>query len=131
MSATEHLANLKITILELIDDLRNHIFTRASEQTDLIIIDLFFKNMKEKDIMDHCIEHILPRKEEIEKKNIDFFIKNKNSIFNSLPQQRIDHFEKMIVTPESQGGMSNENRDTMWMYFQTISRITENYKKKQ
>lgn len=123
------LSGLKLTINELIVDLKDNIFTSESEQSDLAIVEFFFSCLPEKELMQHVIDNTLPFASHIRERNVQYFISQKNKIFEGLPEDRINHFEHLIVTPHDQGGMSDENKDVIWSYFQTIVRIAEEYKK--
>lgn len=125
----KYLTDLKTTVSDLIVDLKENIFTRSEEANDMFMIEFFFNQMNEQMVMNHCIENILPFAREIKTKNIQFFISQKAKIFGDLPADRVDYFEKLVITPEEKGGMTNENRDILWLYFQTIVNIVELYKK--
>ena len=121
--------HMKQTLKEFLADLRESVFTSDDEKRDMTIVEFFFDNSGEQAIMDHVVTKILPWSKEIAERNIDFFSKQKDSIFKGLPQQRVDYFEKLLRTPESQGGMSLDNRDVIWLYFDTIISIAQDYKK--
>lgn len=130
MSNTEKLlSNLKLTITELITDLKDNMFTSPDEQSDLSMVEFFFNCLPEKELMQHVVENTLPFSAQIRARDMNFFITQKNKIFEGLPEERINHFEKLITTPQSKGGMTDENKDVIWSYFQTIIRIAEEYKK--
>lgn len=122
-------ADIKSTSLELIADFRDNIFTNPVEQGDLLLVEFFFKKMEPKDIADRIVKHVLPHKKKIEKRKTRFFIVKKNVIFAGLPQDRVDYFANLVNTPEHEGGMSDENKDVIWTYFDTFIGLAEDYKK--
>jgi hypothetical protein len=122
---------LKKTICELITDLKENIFVQPDEQADLGQVEFFFSLLDEKELMKHVIENTMPFAQHIRNRDMTYFISQKNRIFEGLPEDRINHFEHLIITPEEHGGMSNENRDAIWDYFGVIVDIAEKYKKTQ
>lgn len=114
-----------LTIIEFISDLRNNILTEPQEQGDLLLVEFFFKKMHPLHLMNHSVDHILPYEKQIEGKNLDFFIQEKNSIFGGLPQKRVDALADMII----EGKISGENQDVIWSYMQTLAAIAKVYKK--
>jgi len=118
-----------MTILEFIADLRDNVFTNPIDQGDLDLIQFFFKKLSDHDISNHVVQHILPYKTEIRDRNVEFFIKKKNEIFKGLPQDRVNYFVNLVKTPEPQGGLSDEDREAAWCYFDTLLTLSEKYKK--
>lgn len=124
------LANMKQTICELITDLKENVFTLPNDQSDLAMVEFFFSCMSERDLMQHVIENIIPFATQIRAQDIRFFITQKHKIFEGLPDDKVEHFEKLIVSPEENGGMADSDRTIIWSYFSTIVKIAEEYKKK-
>lgn len=123
------LSDMQTTIREFLDDLKGNIFTSPEEQRDMTAVEFFFSLMNEQLLMNHVLDQILPFKAQIAARDIDFFAKQKKQIFGNLPSERVDYFEHLIRTPEDKGGMSEENKNYVWVYFDTIIDIAEAYKK--
>jgi hypothetical protein len=121
----------KNTIKEFIEDLRTSIFTGAVEQVALAFVDTYFSQISSEEAMGHLISHVLPHKVQIQNRNVQFFLDEKASIFKGLPEEKIDHFAKLVTTPAKYGGMDDENKEVIWRYFDTFIEIAEIYKKKR
>lgn len=125
------LSQLKTTVRELIADLSENIFTSKEEKSDMALVDVFFECMSESQLMNHTIINTLPFAEQIKARDVHFFTTQKDKIFEGLPSDRIDYFEKLITTSSDEGGMSDENKNVIWDYFNIIVAIAEKYKKNQ
>ena len=121
--------NVKNTILELIADLREAIFVDPSEQGDLLKAEFFFQRMGNTAITDHVVTHVLPHKDKIVKRDAQFFLDQKEKFFSKLPADRVDHFASMVKRPESEGGLSDDDRSSIWRYFDALVILAEQYKK--
>lgn len=121
------LEDLKSTVLDLIIDLKNNIFTLEDEKGDLMLVEFFFKRLHPENIMQHVVKYILPWKKKIEKRNEDFFLNNKN-IFKGLPEDRIDHYGEIIAESDR---VDDDDKIVIWEYFDTIIEIAESYKKRK
>lgn len=127
----KYLDGVKKTLQEFIADMKNGIFTRPGDIEDLCLVEFALGKMTPQVLMEHIISHVLPYKQHIMKKDIKFFVEKKEKIFAGLPQDRVDYFAKVITKPESQGGMSEENKDIVWNYFDVLLRLSERYKKER
>jgi hypothetical protein len=119
---------LKNHMLELVDDLKC-IFTLPNDTTDLNILKIGLSVMNEVEIMNGVIENFLPYKKQITDRNILFFKEHKNQIFKGLDQKRVDYFDSRITKPPSEGGISDEDKEVIWQYFDVIIQLSEEYKK--
>lgn len=126
MSITEV---IKSTILELIGDLKDNIFTELSEQRDLFLVEFFFKKMPSEDIANRTVKYILPHQSQISARNVQFFIDEKAQIFAGLPDDKIVALSILVSRSESDGGMLDENKDIIWSYFDTLVELAKEYKK--
>lgn len=117
-------SDLRLTISELVADLRNNIFTEAQEQGDLLLVEFWFKKLSDETLLAHVIEHVLPYKPRINRSDATFFVQKRNEIFAGLPQERIDYFGKMFELR-----VSSEDVDTICSYFKIIVAIAERAKK--
>jgi len=116
---------LKTTMNEFIAELKD-IFTDSEETADLILIEFFFNKLSSEQLMNHCVVHILPWKTHIKDKNVDFFIKNKK-IFAGLPEDRVNYFSNMWKGKNSK--LTEEDKDVMWQYMDSILESVIIYKK--
>ena len=126
MATGDDLSDLKIVMKEFIVDLRN-IFTNNDEQRDLLIIQLFFERLSSERIMHNMINKVLPHAQMIARRDSQYFIKH-DSIFQALPSSRSKHYKEFW---SGTGGkfISNNDKDAIWAYFDTIIEIVKNYKK--
>lgn len=118
---------IKNTVLEFILDLKDNIFT--NEKGDLMLVEFFFRKMSEIDIANQIVKHVLPYKNRIENREIEFFNEKKGEIFKGLPVNRVEYFSQLITKDESNGGMSEENKEIVWSYFDALVLLAERYKK--
>jgi hypothetical protein len=110
------------TIVDLINDL-NTIFTSASEQGDLIVVELFYKRLHKNMIMKRVIKNILPYKEYITKRDINFFRDNQ-FIFNSLPEDRFGYYRDIIIQEQR---LTKEDMKVLWDYLDVIITLAEEF----
>jgi len=122
MATQDWLTDMKTTILELIEDLKDNVFTSQAEIGDLILVEFFFKRMHPERIMNHIISKVLPWKKKIHDRDQKFFLEN-TSLFVGLPKDRIQHYSSMI------NNLTGEDKKTIWLYFDTVIAIAENYRK--
>ena len=126
MATGDDLADLKIVMKEFIVDLRN-IFTSNAEQRDLLIIQLFFEKMSADRIMHNMINKVLPHAQIIASRDSQYFIEH-DSIFQALPSNRSKHYKEFW---SGSGGksLSDNDKQAIWAYFDTIIEIVKSYKK--
>ena len=121
--------DIRNTVLELIGDFKDNIFTKAEEQGDLMLVEFFFQKLNAETIAERIVKHVLPYSKEIENRNVIFFLDKKTEIFGGLPAARVEYFSDLIQKSEKDGGMSDENKDVVWSYFDTLKALGEEYKK--
>lgn len=122
---SEDLHGLKQLILDFITDLGS-IFTKQDEKTDLTMVEIFYKSLHVERIMNDAIKKLLPHKEKIAARDLDFFRTNKY-IFADLPDDRIEHYRDIIVGNK----ISKEDIQNIWDYLDLMIIYTENYKKQK
>ncbi len=121
--------DIKKTILEFIKDLKDNVFVHADERGDLALVEFLFKKMIAINVADHMVAHVLLHETAIKKRDVNFFVKEKDSIFVNLPKDRVDHFANLVLLDEDQGGFSQDDRDNAWSYFDTLMELTKQYRK--
>ena len=119
---------LKTHMIEFIDDLSS-IFTRKDDLNDLEMIKLALDVVSEEELMKQIISAFLPFKTQISDRDLDFFKNNKNKIFVGIDQKRIDYFDKKITSAPADGGISADDKEAIWAYFDVIIDLAEEYKK--
>lgn len=129
MSKRDIPQDIRNTVLELISDFKDNIFTKDEEKGDLMLVEFFFQKLSAVTIADRIVAHVLPFSREIENRDVSFFLKKKNEIFGGLPKERVEYFSTLIQKSEKEGGMSDENRGVVWDYFDTLKSLGEEYKK--
>ena len=123
----EYASILKTTILDLLEVLSARMLNRSDEKEDLAVVSIFFNRAHELMIMDKVIEHVLPRKSQIEMRDQKFFEKNK-FIFAGLPDNRVSHYESIL---NDSSRITKEDKDEIWQYVDTILTCAEEYKKNE
>lgn len=121
--------NIKNTVLEFIIDLREAIFTDSAERGDLLTVEFFFKKLTNTSVADHIVLHVLPHKSKISNRDVQFFIDQKDRIFAGLPANRVEYFIGLVQNKD--GGLSTEDQNTIWSYFDMLILLAEEYKKKK
>ncbi len=124
---SSRLDDMKSTILDLISDLKENVFTHSDEQEDLMLVEFFFKRLHPERVMQHIIKKVIPHKNKICSRNIDFFVYNK-AIFAGLPDDRIAHYGHIITETNR---LDKEDKKVIWEYFDTILELAEDYKKRK
>lgn len=126
MSSAESICrDLKKTIIEMIGDIKDCICTTPEEEGDMLLCEFFFEQMHPERVMNHIVEKVLPWKAKIKKRDIDYFLNNM-SIFNGIDEKCIEKYTKKIADPKC---ISEENRNTIWAYFDIMITLSEKYKK--
>jgi hypothetical protein len=129
ISVTSLQENIKKTILEFIADIKDNIFTDTTEQGDLLLVEFFFNKMDVQSVTNKIVDHLLPHAEMIKRRDINFFINKKKEIFAGLPEDRVNHLVRLI-DPENDK-LSEEDREVIWAYFDTLLSLAEEYKKRK
>lgn len=123
----QHLNDLKSTVLDLINDLKENVFTRQDEQGDLMMTEFFFKRMHAEAIMNYVIKFVLPFKDKVVRRDVSYFIDNP-TIFGGLPEDRVSYYAD-VISGRGATTISEGDRNVIWEYFDTLIAIAENYKK--
>ena len=113
---------LKQTVEEFIVDLRTNVF--VDDDGDIMLMEFFFKKMDSKDLMEHMVINLLPHRNQIIDRKIDFFMENRDAIFAGLPEDKIEKFARMITN-----GISKDNLDVIWIYFESMLDCVEKFRK--
>jgi hypothetical protein len=112
--------------MDLLDELADSICRTKVERGELTMVVFFFKKLHPMRCMDHVVEHVLPRKRHIEKRNDKFFDENKYSIFAGMPDDRIEYYAGLL---KNKNRVSQDNLSVIWDYFDTMLALAEQYKK--
>lgn len=116
----DHLQTLHQTIFDMMTDLEN-VFSRQEEKGDLGVVLFYIKKQHPKSILKFAKNNVLPHKEYIENRNLDFFIDNTH-IFMGLPDERVEYYTKEIVENKR---LSEADMDMLWEYLNTIIALVE------
>lgn len=127
MAPPDYDAIIKKTILELIEELRVYILKLPNEKFELSIVSAFFEAMDPASIVKHCKENILPHRDEILRKDIQFFLNNKH-IFEGLPSSSVDYYAEKLSDPNA---ITEEDRMYVFKYFEKIIKTLDKKKKLQ
>jgi len=94
------------------------------EESDLIIIRVFFEDQVPVSLVaDKFIQHVLPHREIIKKRDEKFFLEN-NNIFGMLDTGKVLHFKKLWTSNR----LDKDDRITMWNWFDTFVTLMDAYK---
>ena len=121
--------DIKQTVLEFIRDLKDNVFSGKTEQGELALVEFFFTKMKSNAVADHIVSHILPHETAIQTRNVQFFVKEKNNIFGGLPKDRVEYFSNLVTLPPQHGGLSQDDKNAAWTYFDTLVDLAKLYRK--
>ena len=128
MSKIDPIKDLKNTVLDFIGTLKDEILTRDQERGELLIVEMYFKNLHPERLMNHIIDKILPHTDKIKNKELIFFSKNKGALFAGLPADRISYYSDLIMNSNR---LDDEDRDEIWEYLEVIVALAEVYKKRK
>jgi hypothetical protein len=122
--ANKHINDLRITIGELLIDLRDNVFYGDSQlQGDFTLVEFFFKKLNDTSLINYIVKHILPYERQILNHDLNFFITKKNDIFGGLPQNRVDYITNKVIK------LPKDDTDVLWTYFDSILNSIKQYKK--
>jgi hypothetical protein len=119
------LTYMKQLFLDLIEDLRGSVMTGAREILELTLIETYFKVQSREEIMKDVVEKILPQKNRIQRRDVNYFSDNKD-LFAGLPEDRIHYYGEVIMNSDR---LTPEDRDVIWTYLDRMIEIAEDYKK--
>jgi len=117
--------DLKLLIKDFIEDLRDNVFTTDDERGDMMLVEFFFEKLHPEMVMKHVVDNLLPHKSKVARRDETFFLDNR-IIFSGIPEDRIDHYAEYINHRER---ISDDNRATIYEYFDEMIKIAEAYKK--
>lgn len=115
----------KETILCLISELSECVFTEPEERQDLTSVEFFFKRMNTRDILAALCDKFLPHENKIRERDITFFQDNRQ-IFAGLPEVRVNYYIKRIVEDKV---LKKEDEEAIWQYFDILLQIARKHMK--
>jgi hypothetical protein len=108
----------KNNLLEFFDDL----IEQYPHEADLIMYRFFLsEQIPVESLMERFIQFVLPHRGQIEARNENFFIANDN-IFGSSPKDKVIHFKNLYL------GMNDENRETLFQWFDSFLLLVDKYR---
>jgi hypothetical protein len=131
MDGTSPADAIKTTIFEFITDLRDCVFTKPQDRPAFVKMEFFFNLMSSDAIASHVVKYVLPYKPKIRAKDMVFFMEQKQNIFVGMPENIVNHFAEIVQTPEEQGGITEENLNVIWQYFDTLVTLAEKHSRKK
>lgn len=119
---TRLVEDLHQTISDLLVDLSD-IFTETTERGDMELIKFFYNQMHKVRIMHHTIDKLVPWKQYIDSRDINFFDENRY-LFEGLPEDRVVYYSELIT-----GGhrLTQDDMDVCWNYLDTMIACAEEY----
>jgi hypothetical protein len=119
-SSLEILNRFKHGMIQFIDEL----IEQFPEEADLIIIRVFFDNQVPITVVaDSFVEHVLPHKDRIRRRDDKFFLEN-NHMFSMLDTGKVVHFKKLWTSTR----LDEDDREAIWKWFNTFSTLVEAYR---
>lgn len=108
----------KKSLIEFFDDL----IEQYPQEADLIMYRFFLsEQIPVESLMTRFIQFVLPHRQKIVDRDESFFISNDN-IFGSSPKDKIIHFKNLYL------GMNQENRETLFQWFDSFLLLVDKYK---
>jgi len=103
----------------------NELLEQFPHETDLIIIRVFFEDQVPVSVVaDSFIQHVLPHKHMIDKREDKFFLEN-NHIFGMLDTGKVLHFKKLWTSPQ----LDVDDKNAIWNWFDVFCALVEAYRK--
>lgn len=122
---TDLALDCKNTVIELIMDVQENMAENDEERSDIDFLLLFFKGQSADNIMYQTLTTILPHKDKIRNKDMDYF-KNNMSIFDAIPnKKRVEYYRNKIIS----GGCDEDHIDVLFDYFNALVSLSVKYKK--
>ncbi len=109
------LSNLNTTIIDLIKDLTT-VLNKQEEKEDLCTLEFFFRRQPRETAMDNAIKHLLPHKEQIKNRDMNYF-KEEKYIFSELPNDKFKYYKEIILKGER---FTKDDIETVWAYLDVI-----------
>src|SRR5580698_7169684 len=72
-------------------------FNYPSEKYDLVQIEFFYKKLHKERVLLYCQERLTPYKNQIKKREIDYFDKNIDLIFAGLEKDRVTYYRNIVM----------------------------------
>ena len=115
------LIKLKEQVLCLIDDL----LVICPDESDILLVRIFFDTQVDAEkLMEGFVKWVYPWKGYIKNKNEEYFEKN-DHIFGPLPADKVKYFKEKY----KDGTFDNDDKETIWAYFQVFIKLVEKYEK--
>lgn len=111
-------------MLNFVDRIESILDDNEIDSSDVVYVRFFLNTLGEQKLMDHCIRKILPWKEHILSKNIDFFMNNKE-IFGKLPENKVNYFSDLFKNNK----LEQDDIEEIWDFFSVFITIIEEHKK--
>lgn len=113
------LQRFKSGYMQFIDEL----LEQFPDEPDLIIIRVFFEDQVPVSVVaDAFIQHVLPHRDMIAKRDEKFFLEN-NHIFGMLDTGKVLHFKKLWTSKR----LDKDDRDAIWAWFSTFCTLMDAY----
>lgn len=116
---TEFRSNLVAFLDELIE--------QFPQEGDLVVLRIFIcDQVPIVDIMNTFGARVLPLKDMVKQRNAKFFLEN-NILFDQVNTSKVSYFKELW----SSGKLDDEDRDTIWRWFELFISLAEKYQKLQ
>lgn len=129
MASGDLLVDLQNTVIDLIRDLRENIFSQAEEEGELMLVEFYYKRLHPEQVMQQIIKHVVPYTQQISERKLSFFIENEG-IFTGLDkvisEDKIIHYRHILASGER---FDEEDKEAVWNYFDVFVSLAEQYRK--
>ena len=113
--------DFKFSLVGFLDEL----IQQFPEEGDLIVLRIFLNDQVPiEEIMKIFCEKCLPLKENIKRRDQNFFLTN-NVLFEKIDQNKVNHFKKIWLSPK----LDSEDKDVIWAWYDTFISLAEKYQK--
>lgn len=119
MNRTQILHKFKQGLLSFFDEL----IEQFPQEGDLVIIRIFINDQVPiEDVMEHFINHILPLKPIVKKRDDKFFLDN-HVLFQELTKSKVDYFKKVWQS----NALDSDDREVCFKWFDMFIMLAEKY----
>lgn len=123
----KYLNDLSQTIYDLLVDLGT-IFNLPAETEDLTQIEFFYKKLHRETVFKYTQERMMPYKDQIKEKNIDYFKEHTDLVFAGLEEHRISYYKELILDKnEKTKRLKDDDFDMVWAYLDAMMACVEVY----
>ena len=119
-----HLTDMRQTVLDFVEDLRENVFPTSEYENDFTRMRMYVMALSDDALMQKVIKNFLPHSNYAENRNPKFF-KAIVPLLSRLPKTRVSFYLSKLKS----GELGEDNMNTIWGFMNTIIAIAEDFKK--